>query len=94
VLFLLGVVCRKTNTYREFQLSERAAEIVRAEFRKMLRKDMPADIDDIPISSLGIDSLDFFETMIHLEEAHGINIPIEKLDAAVTLRDLVKFLDD
>jgi len=32
--------------------------------------------------------------MIHLEEAHGINIPIEKLDAAVTLRDLVKFLDD
>lgn len=74
-------------------MSEHAAEIVRAEFRKMLRKDMPADIDDIPISNLGIDSLDFFEAVIHLEEAHGIYIPIERLDGAVTLGDLIASLD-
>lgn len=75
-------------------MNDNAAEIVRAEFRKMLRKDIQGDIDDIPISSLGIDSLDFFETVIYLEEAFGIDIPIEKLDNAVTLRDLVAALDD
>lgn|GEM_PF-1884425 len=75
-------------------MKNNAAEIVRAEFRKMLRKDIQGEIDDIPISNLGIDSLDFFETVIHLEETFGIHIPIEKLDGAVTLRDLIAALDD
>lgn len=69
------------------------AEIIRTEFRKMLRQDFPAEIDDIPIADMGIDSLDFFEAILRLEEAHGIVIPIEKLDSAVTLRDLIAALD-
>jgi acyl carrier protein len=75
-------------------MSQKLSEIVREEFRKMLRKDFPGDIDTIPISEMGIDSLDFFETIIHLEETHGIVIPIEKLDGAITLRDLIAALDD
>ncbi|HQT01030.1 MAG TPA: acyl carrier protein [Thiobacillus sp.] len=69
------------------------AEIIRTEFRKMLRQDFPAEIDDIPIADMGVDSLDFFEVILRLEEAHGIVIPIEKLDSVVTLRDLIAALD-
>ncbi len=67
--------------------------LVRDEFRCLLRHDIEGDIDDIPLSRLGIDSLDFFEALIQLEEAHGIVIPIEKLDNAVTLRDLFAALE-
>lgn len=69
-------------------------EIVRTEFRKVVGVRTEKDIDDIPISELGIDSLDFFETVIHLEEEFGIEISIDKLDNAVTLRDLIASLKE
>lgn len=48
------------------------------------------NLDDVPLAQLGIDSLDFFELLIMLEEKHGIDIPIEKLDAGLTIRQLLK----
>lgn len=69
-------------------------EIVQAEFRKMVRKGIDSNIDDIPISELGIDSLDFFETVILLEEEFGIKIPIEKLDNKITLGGILASLND
>ena len=67
-------------------------EIVRAEFRSLLRKDIEGDIDDIPIAKLGIDSLDFFEKLIYLEEEFGIDIPINELTETVSLRTMIAAL--
>lgn len=69
-------------------------EIVQAEFMKMVRKGIDGNIVDVPISELGIDSLDFFETVILLEEEFGIKIPIEKLDNKITLGGILASLND
>lgn len=63
-------------------------EIIRKTFRSLLRTDFEGDMDRIPLAELGIDSLDFFEALIDLEEQHGLKIPIEKLDGTVTLLDI------
>lgn len=63
-------------------------EIIRKTFRSLLRTDYEGDMDRIPLAELGIDSLDFFEALIDLEEQHGLKIPIEKLDGTVTLQDI------
>jgi acyl carrier protein len=63
-------------------------EIIRKTFRSLLRTDFEGDMDRIPLAELGIDSLDFFEALIDLEDQHGLKIPIEKLDGTVTLLDI------
>jgi acyl carrier protein len=63
-------------------------EIIRKTFRSLLRTDLEGDLDRIPLAELGIDSLDFFEALIDLEEQHGLKIPIEKLDGNLTLLDI------
>ena len=63
-------------------------EIIRKTFRSLLRTDFEGDMDRLPLAELGIDSLDFFEALIDLEEQHGLKIPIEKLDDTVTLLDI------
>lgn len=68
-------------------------EIIQAEFRKIMRKGPDEKIDDVPISELGIDSLDFFEAVIHIEEEFGIKIPVEKLDNSITLRSIIASLN-
>lgn len=74
-------------------MNKPAGEIVREEFRKMLRQDLQEEIDDIPIAELGIDSLDFYEKLLYLEDEFGINIPIAELDSTVTLRSMIALLD-
>lgn len=64
--------------------------IIREAFRILLRNDFEGDLDRIPLAELGIDSLDFFEALIDLEEQHGLKIPIEKLDGELTLVDLFR----
>ena len=67
--------------------------IIREAFRALLRQDFEGDIDRTPLAELGIDSLDFFEALIALEERHGLVIPIEKLDGSVTLETIYRALD-
>ncbi len=69
-------------------------EIIQAEFRRITRKGPDDDIEDVPIAELGVDSLDFFETLIHLEEKFGIKIPVEKLDDTITLRSILALVND
>ncbi|MDZ7839294.1 MAG: acyl carrier protein [Gammaproteobacteria bacterium] len=66
--------------------------IVRGEFRKLLREDYEGDIDVIPLADLGIDSLDFFDKLLYLEEEHGISIPVQELDSSITLEELLTIL--
>jgi acyl carrier protein len=68
--------------------------IIRETFRALLRQDFEGDIDHTPLAELGIDSLDFFEALIALEERHGFAIPIEKLDGSVTLEAMYRALDE
>jgi acyl carrier protein len=68
--------------------------IVRETFRALLREDFDGDIDRTPLAELGIDSLDFFEALIELEEQHDLTIPIEKLDGSVTLEGMYRMLDE
>jgi len=46
-------------------------------------------IDDIPISELNIDSLDFFDMIVNLEDEHGIIILVDNLSNEITLRELI-----
>lgn len=62
--------------------------IVRTEFLKLLREDYQGEVDDIPLADLGIDSLDFFDKLLYLEDELGIRIPIQELDDKITLREL------
>lgn len=67
--------------------------IIRDEFKKLLRDDHPDDFDEIPLADLGVDSLDFIEVMMILEDEHEIVIPVTELQSTVTLRDIFNALD-
>ncbi|MCX2978860.1 acyl carrier protein [Halieaceae bacterium IMCC11814] len=66
-----------------------AEYIIRKELLNLLRDDIGTDIDNTPIAELGIDSLDFFEMLLQIEEDYGIEIEIDKLDEKITLQTLV-----
>lgn len=70
-------------------MNESTRVVIRREFRKLLPADYDRDFDARPLAELGVDSLDFFETIMILEEDYGIVIPIEKLESSVTVDDLV-----
>lgn len=65
-----------------------------AEFKTRMRKDLERDVEITPLAELGIDSLDFFEAVMALEERLGCEIPIEKLDADTTVRSLCHVIDE
>lgn len=65
-----------------------------AEFRTRMRKDLERDVEITPLAELGIDSLDFFEAVMALEERLGCEIPIEKLDADTTVRSLCQVIHE
>jgi acyl carrier protein len=69
-------------------------EIVRSVFMGLLKREDLRDIEEMPIADLGIDSLDFFEAIVLLEDEHGIVIPVEKLDNDLTMKHLLSFLDE
>ena len=70
-------------------MAEKTEELIIAEFRSNMRKDIGDNINDIPIADLGIDSLDFFEILMNLEEEFDIIIPVENLDNTVTISSLI-----
>ena len=70
-------------------MSKNTEELILAEFRKKMRTDIGNDINNIPIADLGIDSLDFFEILLYIEDDLDIIIPIEELDSTVTIDSLI-----
>lgn len=75
------------------QFSADAASIVRREFASLLPAEHDGQIDGVPLADLGIDSLDFFEKLLILEDEFGIRVPISELDNKVTLSDILSSLD-
>lgn len=73
-------------------MADATAVIIRREIRKLLRADHPGDFDDVPLAELGMDSLEFFEAVMILEDDHGIVIPVAELDSTVTLRKILELV--
>jgi acyl carrier protein len=69
--------------------SKNIDQLIRDAFYALLKTPLENSIEDMSISDLNIDSLEFFELIVDLEEAHGISIPIESLDGKITLSNLI-----
>lgn len=67
--------------------------IIRSEFRKLLRDDYERNFDELPLASLGVDSLDFFEALMNLEDDHGIVVPVNELHSTITLKELFEIAE-
>ena len=67
--------------------------IIRNQIRKLLRDDYRGNFDKIPLTELGVDSLDFFEMTMILEEEYDIIIPVEQLDSSITLEEIFAMVD-
>lgn len=72
---------------------DQAHDLVLAAFALRLGRTDVADVAEVPIVELGIDSLDLFETLLVLEDEHGITLPVEHFDERLTLRRLLALLD-
>lgn len=63
--------------------------LIKNAFYKLLKTPETTPIENVPISVLNIDSLEFFEFIIDLEETHKIFIPIENIGDEITLANLI-----
>ncbi len=70
---------------------ENTAHIIHQAVRGLLRDDLDPEIniETTPIAELGIDSLDFFELLINLEDEHGIKIEIDELTPEISAGDII-----
>lgn len=75
-------------------LANSRKEIVRQELGKLLPEDRQDMSVEVPLMELGIDSLDFFEKILFLEDEFNIQIPFADLDDKVTLADLLAQVED
>ncbi len=73
-------------------MSKTSEEIVRDEFRKLLREDFSGEFDEIPLVELGIDSLEFFEATMILEDEFGIVVPVTDLHSEITLKEIFSMI--
>ena len=73
--------------------SASAGDIIRNEFRKLLRDDYRGDFDEIPLAELGVDSLEFFEVTMILEDKYDIIIPDTQLHSSITLKEILAVVD-
>ncbi len=67
--------------------------LILSEFRGRVRSDREIDTNRTPLAELGIDSLDFFEGLMNLEEKLGYEIPIDDLEADMTLASLCRLVE-
>lgn len=74
-------------------MSTSPRSLVRDAFRKLVSDDFKGDVETTPLADLGVDSLDFFEVAMILEDEHGIEIPAERLHAELTLKELCDMVD-
>lgn len=65
-------------------------KIIRNKIYEILKIKENTSIDNITISELNLDSLDFFELIIDLEENHKIFIPIDNISNKLTLSELIR----
>ncbi|TDJ62699.1 MAG: acyl carrier protein [Proteobacteria bacterium] len=68
-------------------------DIVRTEIKNLLRDDCPDNFDDIPLAELGVDSLEFFEVLMILEDDYGIILPVDELHSSISLKDIIDALN-
>ena len=62
-------------------------------FRELVSDAFKGDIETTPLAELGVDSLDFYEAAMILEDEHGIVIPTEQLHSELTLKELGDMVD-
>lgn len=74
-------------------MSKTTESIIRDEFKNLLRDDYPDKFDEIPLADLGVDSLEFFEATMILEDEYGIIIPVADLHNSITLKDIFNMLE-
>jgi acyl carrier protein len=65
-------------------------KIIRNKIYEILKIKENTSIDNMTISELNIDSLDFFELIIDLEENQKIFIPIDNISNKLTLSELIR----
>lgn len=65
-------------------------KIIRNKIYEILKIKENTSIDNITISELNLDSLDFFELIIDLEDNHKIFIPIDNISNKLTLSELIR----
>jgi acyl carrier protein len=65
-------------------------KIIRNKIYEILKITKNTSIDNMTISELNLDSLDFFELIIDLEENHKIFIPIDNISNKLTLSELIR----
>ena len=65
-------------------------KIIRNKIYEISKIKENTSIVNMAISELNIDSLDFFELIIDLEENHKIFIPIDNISNKLTLLELIR----
>ena len=65
-------------------------KIIRNKIYEILKTKENTWIDNMTISELNMDSLDFFELIMDLEENHKIFIPIDNISNKLTLLELIR----
>jgi acyl carrier protein len=65
-------------------------KIIRNKIYEILKITKNTSIDNITLDKLNLDSLDFFELIIDLEENHKIFIPINNITNKLTLSELIR----
>ena len=65
-------------------------KIIRNKIYEILKIKENTSIDNMTISELNLDSLDFFELIIDLEMNHKIFIPIDNISNKMTLSELIR----
>ena len=65
-------------------------KIVRNKIYEILKIKENTSIDNMTISELNLNSLDFFELIIDLEMNHKIFIPIDNISNKMTLSELIR----
>lgn len=66
---------------------------VREVLENHLSHPLPDAFDDIKLTDLGLDSLDFFEIIMQLEQQLGMPIEVEVLTEQFTIKDLIALLE-
>ena len=65
-------------------------KIIRNKIYEILKIKENTSIDNMTISELNLDSLDFFELIIDLENNHKIFISIDNISNKTTLSELIR----
>ena len=67
--------------------------LIRKEIMKLIPAISLTEIDNVPISGLGIDSLNLIDLILEIENKFNITIPMEKIDENLSLGEILKSID-